>query len=928
MSHLLELKVFPPTKDEDIWNDVAKKLDLPLVYGGIEEENHEEIISKKLKSGTVEVKEEIIQYTKLLVLGQYETLSILLKRYNKPCQIIIRRTIIIFSAVRIHEATEDDYNDAAKFIQTGVVIAMPSMIDKLNEFSKSKTNKILLKATNKSSIINNQSTQLVNNISTGDDEICNIIDEIDEYIILTNKLFEKFKNVEDRITLWGMYTAINEIFSNKKKYVTNNNQSPRESPRSAHRIGSPRSPRADSPRKQNEELEKIEPIFSVYELLPLDSKTLLHIQNNSNVTYNELEAETVSYFDYLKAVLKIKRRYEGDDIKGTSNNSTNIILNIPTENTSNNLGNIPGVQNDSINKNDINIDDNITNTSSNLKEDFEADRVRRARIRKFQLNNHTNDKNVTIDKILMAKSNKGNKFNGMLLPLNTNLGNSVEIKHDKKNQNITSSLTKNPIDIHENLKNKPLIEYMSSLSQLPFPMVPSSKVLPNQWFHTINFWELISEFITALEIGLTKIDMGTDISEFSSTGNTKEILLDSLKTDYYIHRYKMIKSTLYSHDTNCMYTHEENYHIQDSMLYKSDVPSVFNEILVSMSISVADISSSKENITKNLPNNSFWYHEMEKFMYHINKDNKELLQKLQKRIKDKMGNASKKEIENAEMLRNSLVEYSSVGQILVMKWEVWLSFVFNWLCPLCKKELKDLRLIVANEIYGNVLRRASKNAKIEIKKIIAKKQRSEEWQEEKKRQLEEMKLKRKQFLELDLYGLSEVTNEKKELLSSNSSNSDIMAKSPSYKRLLRVSTDEKDLVPASPFDDKQVDQKVDDNINTLTDQIAESKGNLDIDQIPGVTRVDSREEINEEVNEDVKKSTTITETKEFEQEVVYVKYDILSSRQFIDGFSHGEYYKATIIKKSGDCVDVLYNESQLVEQDVALEYIKRIDNVN
>jgi hypothetical protein len=377
-----------------------------------------------------------------------------------------------------------------------------------------------------------------------------------------------------------------------------------------------------------------------------------------------------------------------------------------------------------------------------------------------------------------------------------------------------------------------------------------------------------------------------------------------------------------------MYTHEENYHIQDSMLYKSDVPSVFNEILVSMSISVADISSSKENITKNLPNNSFWYHEMEKFMYHINKDSKELLQKLQKRIKDKMGNASKKEIENAELLRKSLVEYSSVGQILVMKWEVWLSFVFNWLCPLCKKELKDLRLIVANEIYGNVLRRASKNAKIEIQKIIAKKQRSEEWQVEKKRQLEEMKLKRKQFLELDLYGLSEVTNEKKELLSTNSSNSDIMAKSPSYKRLLRVSTDDKDLVPASPFDDKQVDQKVDDNINTLTNQIAESKGNLDIDQIPGVTRVDSREEINEEVNEDVKKSTTITETKEFEQEVVYVKYDILSSRQFIDGFSHGEYYKATIIKKSADCVDVLYYESQLVEQDVALEYIKRIDNVN
>ncbi len=921
MTHLLELKVFPPTKDEDIWNDIAKKLDLPLVYGGIEEENHEEKISSKLKLGKTEVKEEIVQHTKLLLLGQYDALNVLFKRYRNPTQLILKRTIIIFSALRIHEATEEDYNDATKFIQTGVVIAMPSMIDKLNEFSVGKTNKVLLKATNKSSTINHDS-QVINNTSSVD-EICDIIDEIDEHIIITNKLFERFKTLDDRITLWGMYTAINDIFSKNKSRVVNNGLSPRESPRSAHRIGSPR---LESPRKQSEQTEKSEPMFNVYELLPLDSKTLLHIQNNSNVTYEELEAETVSYIDYLKAVLKIKRRYEGDDTKVVGNNST-ITLTLPTSNSIS-LSNASGFKKtDSIVQNESTIDSINT---SNLKEDFEADRIRRARIRKFQLNNQTNDKNITIDKILMTKTNKGNKYSST--KLNMNPIQSTEVKNDKHKITI-DSLTKNPIDIKENLKNVPLIEYMCTLSQLPFPMVPSCNVLPNQWFHTINFWELISEFITALEIGLTKTDMGTDISEFSSTGNTAEILLDTHKTDYYLHRYKMIKSIMYSNDTNCMYTHEDSYNIEHSTLYKSDIPTVFNDILVSMSISMADLSSSKENVKKNLPNNTFWYHEIDKFMYHINKDNRELLNKLQKRIKDRMGNASKKEIESAELLKNNLVEYSSVGQIVIMKWEVWLSFVFNWLCPLCRKELKDLRSIVAKEIWGNVLSRASKNAKIKINKIIAKKQRSEEWHEEKKKQLEIMQLKRKQFLELDLYGLTESSNEKKESLSTSSSNSDI-PKSPSYKRLLRVSTDEKDLVPASNFDDKQVEEKENDNINVVNDQVAETKENIDINQLPGVTRVDSKEEVIEVKTSSTVTTTTTTTTaadnsKEFEEEMVYVKYDVLSNRQFIDGFSHGEYYKAKIIaKKPGDCVDVLYDISQLVEENVAMEYIKRIESVN
>ena len=923
MTHLLELKEFPPTQDEDIWNDIAKKLDLPLIYGGIEEENHEEKISSKLKSGKTEIKEVIVQYTKLLLLGQYEALNVLFKRYRNPTQLILKRTIIIFSALRIHEATEEDYNDATKFIQTGVVIAMPSMIDKLNEFSTVKTNKVLLKATNKSSTINHDS-QVINNTSSVD-EICDIIDEIDEHIIITNKLFERFKTFDDRITLWGMYTAINDIFSKNKSHVVNSSLSPRESPRSAHRIGSPR---LESPRKQIEQTEKSEPMFNVYELLPLDSKTLLHIQNNSNVTYDELEAETVSYIDYLKAVLKVKRRYEGDDTNVVGNNST-ITLNLPISNSIS-LSNTSGLKKyDSIVKNESIIDDSPN--TSNLKEDFEADRIRRARIRKFQLNNQTNDKNITIDKILMTKTNKGNKYSSTKSTMNPL--QSTDGKNDKHKITI-DSLTKNPIDIKENLKNVPLIEYMCTLSQLPFPMVPSCNVLPNQWFHTINFWELISEFITALEIGLTRIDMGTDISEFSSTGNTAEILLDTYKTDYYLHRYKMIKSIMYSNDTNCMYTHEDNYDIQHSTLYKSDIPTVFNDILVSMSISMADLSSSKENIKKNMPSNMFWYHEIDKFMYHINKDSKELLNKLQKRIRDKMGNASKKEIESAELLKNNLVEYSSVGQIVIMKWEVWLSFVFNWLCPLCRKELKDLRSIVAKEIWGNVSSRASKNAKIKIHKIIAKKQRSEEWQEDKKRQLEIMQLKRKQFLELDLYGLTEVANEKKESLSTSSSNSDI-PKSPSYKRLLRVSTDEKDLVPAaSTFDDKLVEQKENDNINVDNDQVAESKENIDIDQLPGVTRVDSKEEVIEvKTSSSTATITTITtivdDNKEYREEMIYVKYDVLSNRQFIDGFSHGEYYKAKIIaKKPGDCVDVLYDVSQLVEENVAMEYIKRIESVN
>ena len=194
-----------------------------------------------------------------------------------------------------------------------------------------------------------------------------------------------------------------------------------------------------------------------------------------------------------------------------------------------------------------------------------------------------------------------------------------------------------------------------------------------------------------------------------------------------------------------------------------------------------------------------------------------------------------------------------------------------------------------------------------------------------------MQLKRKQFLELDLYGLTEVANEKKESLSTSSSNSDI-PKSPSYKRLLRVSTDEKDLVPAaSTFDDKLVEQKENDNINVDNDQVAESKENIDIDQLPGVTRVDSKEEVVEvKTSSTTATITTIEENnKEFEEEMVYVKYDVLSNRQFIDGFSHGEYYKAKIIaKKPGDCVDVLYDVSQLVEENVAMEYIKRIESVN
>lgn len=912
MTHLLELKVFPPTLDEDIWNDIARKLDLPLVYGGIEEENHDEIISGKLKSGKTEVKEVIIKYTKLLLLGQYEALNTLFKRHRNPTQLISKRTIIIFSALRIHEATEEDYNDATKFIQTGVVVAMPSMIDKLNEFSAVKTNKILLKATNKSSTINHDS-QVVNKTSSTD-EICDIIDEIDEHIIIANKLFDRFKNCDDRISLWGMYTAINDIFSKNKSHVINNSLSPRESPRSAHRIGSPR---LESPRKQIDQTEKLEAVFNVYELLPLDSKTLFNIQNNSNVTYDELEAETVSYTDYLKAVLKIKRRYEGG-ANVVDNNST-ITLNLPMSSRISSSPAAASKNNNSTVRNETSIDDS-TNTSG-LKEDFEADRIRRARIRKFQLNNQTNDKNITIDKILTTKTNKANKYSS--LKSTTTSVQTIEIKHDKHEVTI-DSLTKNPIDIKENLKNAPLIEYMCTLSQLPFPMVPSCNVLPNQWFHTINFWELVSEFITALEIGLTKIDMGTDISEFSSTGKTSEILLDTNRTDYYIHRYKMIKSIMYSNDTNCMYTHEDKYDIQHSTLYKSDIPTVFNDILISMSISIADLFSSKESIKKNMPSNMFWYQEVDKFMYHINKDNKELLIKLQMRIRDKMGNATKKEIESVELLKNNLVEYSSVGQIVVMKWEVWLSFVFNWLCPLCRKELKDLRSLVAKEIVGNVLSRACKQAKIKIHKMIAKKQRSEEWQEEKRRQLETMQLKRKQFLELDLYGLAEISNEKTESLSTSSSNSD-MPKSPSYKRLLRVSTDEKDLVAASPFDDKQVEQKENDKSN-VNDQIAESKENIGIDQLPGVTRVDSKEEVIE-----VKSSTTTTveNSKVCEEEMVYVKYDVLSNRQFIDGFSHGEYYKAKIIaKKSGDCVDVQYDESQLVEENVAMEYITRAKSVD
>ena len=341
------------------------------------------------------------------------------------------------------------------------------------------------------------------------------LDELDASIVQANNEFERYCDSDDCVSLWGAYTAINSILG-----VVSPRPSPRASPRpGGSALSSPRGadgPTAVSPRGSDQrnsalaaeyvhEKENRKSIFTAYELI------------DGPVLKNKYESESLTYFEYLRALVRMRRRAAGESLVAESQpvNIDALMAGIVKHDIGNSGSSKGGKEDKDKNR---------------FKEQGVKDAVRRATIRRFEA-----DKKIqtgllafpslvppTLEAAARGASNSprvseeaprtsapsSSSAKTVHLLASTRPTTKATPSLARTSVDDTSLLTLNSLSLSHHT-SKHLSELLQREKQ-PFPSGAADSVLPTDWFRYIQLYEdmcsVFSVLIWSVELGKTKND--------------------------------------------------------------------------------------------------------------------------------------------------------------------------------------------------------------------------------------------------------------------------------------------------------------------------------------------------------------------------------------------------------------------------------------